>query len=231
MFERILRLSKNVDYVKSASLLSLVIAALSLYVAAESLNVSQAVREDARVVAGVDLRPKLLLRTELSGLTAANGELPPSFVLANVGPIPAIQTTVQFVGHVFNESSQTIDFSFSGLRGSEFLVGTIEPLETEGFVLSDEFLHVLREWGWGESATSSDQIIEARISYRKEPDKRLFIDRAFYFVNPEGKWVSEIDGSLTLPKYSTMKESLIRNYRHEIGPGFEDPLHTVTFEE
>ena len=73
-------------------------------------------------------------------------------------------------------------------------------------------------------------VIEACITYRRDPDRKFFGRRAFYFLNPEGRWVSEADQSIHNEEYTVImkaaRESTPCGHRQLTSPLFiGDILH------
>ena len=52
-------------------------------------------------------------------------------------------------------------------------------------------------------------VVELRWSYRREQDGTVYDTREFFFLNPEGRWVSRFDGSLPDSIYGPVKDAVL----------------------
>jgi len=168
--------------------ISLFFSFKSLDIAQRSLSVSEGVREDSRKVEQLDLKPEIRFNTEFRRI------------------IDAVQIVVEFMAHYYDLSGDR----FISTGGTEELtkIVNLPPMQSRSFEISEHFLNVnsrLHE-------PLQNNIIEARISYRKDPDRELFVKRALYFINPEGRWVTEIDNSLEGEEYLKMKEGVLERF-------------------
>jgi len=182
--------------------ISLFFSFKSLDIAQRSLSVSEGVREDSRKVEQLDLKPEIRFNTEFRRIN----DIPPHFTISNLGPIDAVQIVVEFMAHYYDLSGDR----FISTGGTEELtkIVNLPPMQSRSFEISEHFLNVnsrLHE-------PLQNNIIEARISYRKDPDRELFVKRALYFINPEGRWVTEIDNSLEGEEYLKMKEGVLERF-------------------
>jgi len=53
-------------------------------------------------------------------------------------------------------------------------------------------------------------VMEFRLSYRRPPDMAHYASSAFYFLNPNGNWVREDDGSVKSAQYELIKDMVLR---------------------
>jgi len=137
-----------------------------------------------------------------------------------MGPVDAIQLEVQLFALIFSPGRQKIRTIVTGSTEEK----RIEKLSTWNRVsvsLPDHWLNVQART----AKPMENNVMEIRLIYRREADLRQFVERAFYFVNPEGQWVSENDGSLSKEVYSPIIKAA--NQTPAVGllwPLF-DPLH------
>lgn len=161
---------------------------------------------DQRSISDLNFKPFVWIKTELNPQTSSDGiAIPPNFTIINHGPIDAIQTTVNFTVYEYDKESKKIPFSFSSRQeGQNFVIGTLQPLENRTLAIDNQLLmlYILGK------VPSKSNIMEARVSYRRNSDKELFVDNYYYFTNLDGKWVSENDDSIKTFEYFEMKEAL-----------------------
>ncbi|MCF2949576.1 hypothetical protein L0668_15755 [Paraglaciecola aquimarina] len=152
-------------------------------------------------MAGIDVDPKLELSTYFSTSNDEDNE----FTIRNVGTnsVGQIEVFRVFcnVGDVHRHDERRAGFVHQAKRLQE-----LSPWSSFTFTVSDEWLSpkILRS----KAQAVSMQII---LRYRRFADNRLYEKRAFYFVNPEGEWVNEIDQSLSGKYYDSIKSVAIKN--------------------
>ena len=197
---------------------SLDISKGSLDISKGSLSVAESVREDNRKIERLDLKPEIRFNIEFRRIN----DIPPHFTIINLGPIDAVQMTVEFMVHYYDLSGDRF-ISTGGTEGLTKIVN-LPPMQSRSFEISEHFLNVnsrLHE-------PLQNNIIEARISYRKDPDRELFVKRALYFINPEGRWVTEINNSLESEEYLKIKEKILNKFI-DFDFYYGDILHDVDF--
>jgi hypothetical protein len=57
-------------------------------------------------------------------------------------------------------------------------------------------------------------VLEIRLSYRRSQDLQEYDVSAFYFVNPDVRWVSESDNSLREPLYGALRAAIAKHRSH-----------------
>lgn len=202
----------------SLAILGLWVSIRALGISNQSLNISEGVRNDNRRVEKLDLEPEIYFSATLKENKDAN--IPPHFVIGNIGPVEAVQVEIQFITHYYNGVSGTI--GVSGMSSEEhWSIDELFPLDYSAHVVSKFFLDTNARL----YEPIEHNIIEARILYRRNPDRKLFVKRAFYFISPEGIWVPENSSALKSDIYSKMKQELLETYG-EI-PKTHDILHDV----
>ncbi len=182
------------------SVVSFVIAVGSFWTSCQSLEVSRATRSDARAVARLDLRPSLTLQVERAGKDG----LPLTLRLTNDGPIEATELVVEPIKYEYWGK----DRRFKTASKNSILRFTHPKLD------SQQSTTVAYDEQWLRSLAVTSQppdysVLGIRIEYRHPMDKRPFTEAAFFFVNPEGRWVEEGDSSLPLKIYDPIRSSLL----------------------
>ena len=183
-------------------------------------------REDTRKIAGLNLLPKLELNSSLNPEeNQARG-----FIIRNLGPVKALQIEVNLIAHRYEiKDGKARVSSLFGTGEQLFRVKEINPFEERIFIVSDFFLDVNARI----QKPEHNNILEIRISYRRPSDMKKRTDSAYYFVNPDGKWVAENNGSLTPDIYEPIKKAVIGEAKEmtqwlSIGfSSFSDPLHQI----
>lgn len=156
---------------------------------------------DSRALAGIEVDPKLELATYFSTSKGEDNE----FTIRNVGTNSVSQIEVFRifcnVGDAHRHDALRAGFVSQAKRLQE-----LSPWNSFTFTVSDEWLSpkVLHS----KAQAVSMQII---LRYRRFADNRLYEKRAFYFINPEGEWVNEIDQSLSGKYYDSIKSASIKN--------------------
>jgi hypothetical protein len=107
-----------------------------------------------------------------------------------------------------------------GYSGNDAFFETIAPRGTKV---------VNFQKGWLErnarlEAPPHHNILEIRLQYRRAQDLEAYDVSAFYFINPDGRWVSEDDSSLRDAIYHALKEAA-KGYRLTIPKLFLRPLY------
>lgn len=194
---------------------ALVFSFQSLGISRASLSVSEGIRQDNRRVEKLDLEAEIKLDVDFKGFK----DIPPHFTIGNSGPIDAVQIVVRFISHRYDSTSEKIRLSGYGSEET-FSIDKLAPLEYKSFILSEDFLDVNARL----QNPQENNILEALIIYRKEPDRELLAKRAVYFINPEGRWVGESDNSLIDDKYNKMKNAWL-NHKGPLFIDHSDILH------
>src|SRR3989344_4691929 len=155
----------------------------------KSLEISDGILGVMRSTEKLDLEPIISFHSSL------NESKGPYFSIVNTGGVDAIQAVVQLISHEYNDASKKADFK---ILSSEqmYLVGTLEPYKSKSFYVDDHFLRANSRLAKPEV----NNILEARITYRRDSDRKFFIRRTFYFISGEGLWVPEGSSALTDPK-------------------------------
>ena len=154
---------------------------------------------DTRATSGLDLKPSLGLKAWFKKI----GDTPPHFEVWNEGPIDAVQLEIQLISHRYFPHKKKILVTGSGSNRT-YSIPKLSPQQRKGFLFPK---------GWLNSNARLQEppehnVMEIRLTYRRESDKHQFSESSFYFVDPEGRWVSEFSSSLT-PYYEPIKQAAL----------------------
>jgi hypothetical protein len=158
----------------------------------------------------MDVQPNLYIKTDFVSPATANVRI------GNNGPVAVTQLAVLFEAHIYVPNAR--DFMGMGSWSNEDVISTLAPYEEkrlEG-----------RRWVAGPSHYQDRRCIrEIRLVYRRESDLKQFIERALYFYNTEGEWVSDEHFSPSTAEEVEMVRA-IRSLPVEPPDGFRsDRLH------
>lgn len=199
------------------AILALLVSIKSCSIANSSLNASTESNENYKKVEKLELNPEIKFNINFEGIKGS----PPYFTIQNFGPIDATQVVVELVINRYDQEKDRFINIFS--TDQRVVINNLSTLQSKSYEISQHFLDVNSRLG----KPLNQNVIEARISYRKEPDLQLFIKRAFYFIDPAGKWVGENNNNLKDEIYSIMKESLLNKF-NDTGILFHgDALHDL----
>lgn len=181
--------------------ISVVLSLLAIGASAWAALVSWQTRRDVRAIEGLDLHPVLRLRTTFKKIK----DIPPHFTVFNDGPVEVRQLDIQLVSYRY--SHENLDVK-SALYESDqrHVVPRLLPLSRVSFPMSEH-------WLYGDARGQEPphhNIMEIRLTYRRPPDMRRFVESAFYFVNPDGAWVREHSQSLTPEVYEPLKAAALK---------------------
>lgn len=174
------------------------LSVIALGVACWSATTAHKASDLSRTLAKLDFRPDVRIHSRFQDIA----RFPPHVSLTNIGPVDAVQVTVKMYSHRYFPSLGKISFTLECSENNAFFE-RIEPRGRE--------VVKFRE-GWLDSnarvqVPPQHNILEIRIEYRRDQDLEAFNFSAFYYVNSDGRWVSETDSSLREPIYHTLKEA------------------------
>lgn len=165
-----------------------VISILAVLLSVFALYRSCSVEKDNRALSHLDLRPNIRLDSFLKELP----DHPAHFTIYNAGPIDAIQVEVQIsILGISTESSET---TRAAIIGSEnpVVISKLSSLESKSFKLPLDWL--VRSCQL--IVPPKHNVVEILIKYLRESDRKLYAERAFYYLNPKNQLVTEYDNSL-----------------------------------
>jgi hypothetical protein len=187
-----------------------VLSILSFIVSVCAFFLSLRVHRVNRILNRMDLQPHLYIKT-----TFNSDQRTAAVRIGNNGPVAAIQLTIQFESHTYGGRGETVGF---GSWDKDNVIGTLAPFEEK----------LLEGCRWSEGLDRSHdrrRIREIRVTYRRESDYKLYIERALYFYNAKGEWVSEASFSPSTSEEADMVRA-VRSLPAEPPEGFHsDPLH------
>lgn len=196
------------------SVVSIIISGLAFLVSVYAAWNAHLARIDSRKIAGLDLSPVLVLSEHFQ-------KSPPDFTIYNNGPVEAIYLDVEQVLHFYEKGE--IGAS-QGQGENKYRISRMVPQEKISIILDETLL---------DNATKvkpiGHSVLEIRLVYRRPSDRKLFRKSAFFFINPQGKWVSEYDNSLTPSVYEPIKMALLKSAYSwtKIPYPFGVPLHSI----
>lgn len=181
------------------ALVSLLIAYSSLNVAREALKVSQVARDDVRAISKLGLEPKLELDTNFR----TDIGYPRAFWITNSGPVEALQIEVHLITYRYDGSIIKVVGYGTG-TDEHYQADKIDPFRSGFFPFKEIFLDVNARI----QKPAQHNAFEIRISYRRPPDMTYYTESAYYFVNPDGDWVNENNGSLVPERYNPIMKAV-----------------------
>ena len=201
-----------------------VIAAIALMLSGIAIWQSVLARNDAKVFNKFDLRPSLELKAQLQNI---NDKIPAHIAIVNNGPVDAVQLVIQFHYHKYNPEKKQIRISTGESTQQRWTIDRFPPLNSKYINIDasslDNLLPSLLE------NEKYYRILEIRLTYRRDVDLKQYSESAFYFVNQDGKWVSEQSNSLDSDFYTPIKQAAIRRFDMNLPVvHFSDTLHKAS---
>jgi len=164
--------------------------------AKESLN-------DQRALSKIAINPEVKLRT---ALTKA-GDILPHFTIENIGLVDIEQIKTQLFSHRFMPEKGGIGVSSYGSEGL-YVLPSLPKGKSANMKFPDYWLDVNTRI----QKPLHHNIMEIRLIYRRPADLKLYEASAFYFINPDGDWVSEDSQSIRSEVYRPIKDAAHRSY-------------------
>jgi len=180
-------------------LISVVAVTISIWSAYESSKNSEITQRLSKL----DFRPRI----RLYALFKSIGTTPPHWQVTNMGPVEAVQIQVKMYSHrrlSYKTGETKIGMSLSDSSNTT-TIPSINPQETKSFKFNEGWLNVnarLQE-------PPQNNVMEIMVIYRCPQDLEEYSESAYYFVNPDGHWVSETSSSLNGEPYESMKKELL----------------------
>ncbi len=163
-------------------IIAVIISGFALHYAREANTLSKKNRKDYRMVEKLNLVPKILFRANFG----THEKIPAHIFIKNIGPIEAIHITVRLLELRYIPNPKP---RLAAITGTDdiFNIPNLIPEKPHSFKIPEK-------WNYNYFHTLSKEanipiehfIIEAFISYRKEPDRTQFNFRAFYFFDNNG---------------------------------------------
>jgi len=181
--------------------LSNFIAFAALVLSFVSIGQSCLARRDAAKVNKLDLRPELTVYARLY----QDGTATPYIDITNKGPVDAVQVEIGL--YVLRYSPERKKIMLGGTTGE--LQWTFERLpHLKATTLKVSELDLYSLFPALDSEEKGNQAVELRLTYRREVDLKQYTASAFYFMNEEGRFVSEGDPSVDSEIYEPIRKTV-----------------------
>ncbi len=199
------------------SVVSLIIAALGALAACGAIWQSSLARNDTRILNKLDLRPILSIRSRLQ----ENTNFPTHILIQNNGPVDAIQLQVSISILKYFPKIEKVRLVMTS-SDLQWTIDKLPPLKKHAIKVNlgviDSMLPAFEHKEY--------RILEIRLLYRREVDAREYSESSFYFVSPEGKWVSERSSALDSKVYEPIKKAAFQRFSAQLDMiDISDPLH------
>lgn len=194
----------------SISLISLIISILALFAAYNANRLT-------RLTEGLDLKPAIIFKAWFN----QNDKNSPYFVIKNEGPIDAQQLEVAFsVWRFSKELRRPLTVAGGPSSGCTFEIPILKAKESKVFKIPD----LLEKEAQINADAAHYATVEARIEYVRDPDKKKFVERAFYFLNDEGHVVGLYDNSIKDEKFDDLKKFVIQRNLSDLPTDFSSRM-------
>lgn len=168
-------------------IITVIISIVALYSARKANIISKKNRDDYRLVEKLDLAPEILFRANFG----THEKIPANIFIKNIGPIEAINVTVRLLELRYIPNPNPRLMAVTGSKDI-FNVPNLSPRKHHNFKIPEnwnyKYFHKVQEM---RGIPIEHFIIEAFISYQKEPTRELFNFRTFYFFEKDGNIISE----------------------------------------
>ncbi len=129
---------------------------------------------------------------------------PPYFTILNDGPVEAKQLKINLCSLYVKDGKIKL-FGYSSDK--EYVVHQLDSLKPIAIRFDEKWLNTNARL----QKPLEHNILEIRLTYRRPSDLQQFQESAFYFINPEGRWVSENDNSLAPKIYDPIKRAVLKD--------------------
>ena len=192
-------------------ILTFFIAIFALLVAGYSARIAREARSDSRKVLHLDLEPDIksrgfTVREEIPGFIVLGSNC--HLTIQNDGPIDAIQLLVRLGHRRFNSSKGFLDATVSG-TDAEWKIDELAPGKSENIGIDCSLIDVSEIFP---EVPAEEKLVELRISYRRDSDRKMFVKRGVYFFNPRGECVNDRHGSVSTPEYDAIKKAAQKSW-------------------
>jgi len=163
----------------------------SCSIAEDANMIAEKARNDVRAIEKLDLEPLIIFRMEFREIK----DYPPHLAVTTLGPIEALQISIQLSAMSYDSIRGKIRTS-SSWSEVQWSIAKLEIMQPKYFTLPRYWLEIRS------NLIPIPDVMEACIVYRRDPDLKAYGRRAFYFFNREGRWVSERDQSIHSEEYA-----------------------------
>jgi len=197
--------------------ISVIISSLAFILSCVATYVAYLAWLDSRKLAGLYLSPEF-------DLVESFQNSPPSFKVYNRGPVEAIYFEAEQVLHFYQDGK--IAHS-QGQGENRYKADKFNPQKKVSIIFDKTLLSNAKL-----QKPPEHNVLEVRLLYRRQSDKKLFRKSAFFFTNPKGSWVGEYDDTLIPSTYEPIKVALIKSAKAwaQIAPSGQPawfPLHSI----
>jgi len=204
---------KTIEFLKVSLLIT------SFCIAIWALSLAKQANDAIKIMKHASVKPNIELQTEFRLIM----DSPPHIRVKNLGLSDVMQMNIKFTSLGYDVSSQIIGVAFSQADW-EWGFFELKASEAKVFDLPASLL--------GRNTRSQEpvhhNILKVRIKYVRKHDLKEFEERAFYFVNPEGRWVPEGDKSINSQEYYEIREAVLSLPTSGlVEKGSSDLLHPV----
>ena len=196
---KLVHFEKKFGWSELIALLAIILSGLAIWQSYSALN-------NARILNKLDFRPTLSLRAQLYEI---NNKIPAHISIKNTGPIDAVQLQIQFYFLKYLPTKKQVGIAATG-SDLQWTLDRLPPLKQVNIKINrialTDMLPSIR------SEEEDYRILEIRLTYRREVDLKKYSESAFYFVNQEGRFVSENDNSLDPEIYTSIKDAAFKRF-------------------
>ncbi len=183
----------------------IVISIIAIIISALALWISSCSYRDSRAISKLDIWPEI----ELDSSLVQKNKMPRNVTVSNKGPGNALELSIQLLSHFYDRPKDR-SISVYGSQG-EFHYKVLKAQDSERITLSDHWLDVNAQL----QKPKDHNVIEIRIEYRRPADMMKRKMSAYFFLDPDGNWVSENSNSIVGEPYDSLKSEIFERY-HKI---------------
>jgi hypothetical protein len=203
--------------------LPLVLSLWALYLSRQANLIVHQQTSDFRAVEKLDLAPDLRLATWLGSEDIP--DIPRHLTLYNAGPLDAINVRVELRLYFYLESTKQVKGLINDSSWN-FQAPKLEVHNQVSFPFPSGFWSQIQE-----ARSSQRNIFGVRIIYHHPTSLATTVSEAFYFLDPNGRWVQENDSSLKPDLYDDLREAVLKRAQEQTedlsSAGFSDRLHDL----
>ena len=216
------------NYKVISQVLALIISVFSLYYAHEANLISENNRTDIRELNKLNIMPIIDLRLHLD----SSNKTPPYIEITNSGPIDIIQLEIKLIELRYSTKKEKIHLAGSGSdvnwKFTSLNVNQSRQIEIPSPWFEYNYYEKLSKLN---NEPIENIVIEAYISFRREPNLKLYERRAFYFLDSDGKIKNE-KNIYDIPKFQYILTAVLETkIDHNLTEGnlyiSNDTLHDI----
>ena len=181
---------------------AILISCVALIISVLALWISYCSYRDSRAVAKLDIWPEI----ELDGSLVPKRKMPRYVAVSNRGPGDALELSVQLLSHFYDRPKDRT-MSIYGSQ-EEFHYKVLKAQDSARITLSDHWFDVNAQL----QKPKDHNVIEIRIEYRRPADMKKRKMSAYFFLSPDGIWVSENSNSIDGEPYDSLKREIFERH-------------------